>query len=78
MEKNNAKCCGNVDLSNLGRCRSCIVLSVVLTAICWTGYYLLVKYNYNYWLCLIVLVFAGLFSLLFVAHAIAFFTNKEK
>jgi hypothetical protein len=75
---NKKKCCGEIDLSNLGRCKFCVTLAVILTLVCWVGYVLINKYFSIYWLSLIVFVFACLFSLLLLAHTIAFFTNKEE
>lgn len=70
------KCCGEVDLSNLGTCRFCFILSVILNVICWSGYFLVSKYIPNYWLSLTILIFSCLFALLFLAHSIAFFVKK--
>ncbi len=74
---NKKKCCGEVDLSNLGRCKFCIVLAIILTLVSWAAYALVNKYFAIYWLSVVIFVFACLFSLLLLAHTLAFFTNKE-
>ena len=77
MDNNETNCCGKIDLSKLGSCRYCIILSIILNIVCWTGYFLVNKYLHLYWLSLIVFIFSCLLALLFFAHTIAFF-NKRK
>jgi hypothetical protein len=79
MNNNNkTSCCGNIDLSKLGSCKNCIILSIILNIICWSGYILENKYLHLYWLSLTIFILSCLFALLFLAHIVAFFSRKNK
>lgn len=72
------RCCGELDLSQFGRCMHCVVLATMLTVLSWTGFFV-VRQNFpSPWLSATVMIFSCLFSLLLLAHAIAFFGKREK
>ncbi|HVW66343.1 MAG TPA: hypothetical protein VHA78_01270 [Candidatus Peribacteraceae bacterium] len=63
------RCCGEIDLSQIGSCAYCMVLAAVLTALGWTGFVLVTDRGMP-WFSDILLIFSCLFSLLLVAHAL--------
>jgi hypothetical protein len=63
-------CCGEIDLSQIGKCLHCVVLAATLTIVFWSGYFVLSQFHWP-WLSGILLVFSCLFSLLLVTHAVA-------
>jgi hypothetical protein len=71
-----SRCCGNVDLSNLGRCMRCVVLAAFLTLLAWTGFVLVRRHLPLPWLSAALFGFASLFTLLLLAHAGAFLARE--
>jgi hypothetical protein len=71
-------CCGGTDFSKLGRCLRCVVLASVLAPIGWTGFYLARRHHSPGWLAYPVLAMSALFSLLLVAHALAFLRSRQE
>jgi hypothetical protein len=72
-----SRCCGPLDLSQIGACMHCVVLAAALTAAFWTGFVLVTK-NYDLpWISIALAVFSSLFSLMLAAHAIAFFAKRK-
>jgi cobalamin biosynthesis protein CobD/CbiB len=71
-------CCGDIDLSKLGRCRYCVGLAAFLTIVSWTAHYFV---RHKFALPLLnwaILIFACLVSLLLLAHVVAFFSKNRK
>lgn len=71
-------CCGSSDFGRLGRCMRCVVLASLLVPLGWTGFYLTRRHHSPGWLAYPVLVLSALFSILLVAHALAFLRNRQE
>ena len=66
-----AGCCGDADLSKLGRCSKCLWWALLLTLMSWSGFFWIRHVWRQPWLLAVMAIYASLFSLLFVAHVIA-------
>jgi hypothetical protein len=77
MAANTSRCCGEIDLSQLGRCMHCVVLAAILTFLSWIGFVLVANSAYPPWLSGTLLIFSCLFSLLLLTHAIASFLRPK-
>jgi Protein of unknown function (DUF3624). len=71
------RCCGEIDLSQIGSCMHCLVLAATLTFLSWIGFVLVTKNVDLPWLSGALLIFSCLFSLLLLTHAIASFVRKN-
>lgn len=72
-----SRCCGPVDLGQIGKCAHCMVLAAVLAAVFWIGFALVTE-NYDWpWISRTLLAFSCLFSLLLAMHSIAFFAKPK-
>jgi hypothetical protein len=56
----------------------CVGLATILTFLSWTGFVVVTKNFYWPWLSMALLIFSCLFSLLLLAHTIAFFVRQKK
>lgn len=73
--------CGKKISDNLGKCKKCIILSFTLSVISWLFivYALpLLKHTLTFYLTPIVIFWASLFSLLFIAHIFGYLNDKFK
>lgn len=72
------RCCGEIDLSKMGRCGYCVALATVLAALSWGALFFVRQKFPSTWLQAATIVLASLFSLLLLAHVLAFFVRPKK
>lgn len=70
------RCCDPVDWSKLGRCRRCMTLAAVLTALSWTAFAVVDEARYRPPLATILLILSAAFSSLLIAHGIAYLLKR--
>lgn len=74
--------CGKKLSDNLGKCKKCVILSFTLSIILWFitlyGLPLIEQQSLIFYLKPLVIIWASLFSLLFIAHVLGYLKEKLK